>query len=38
MLSGWKAFDNLELDLRAGTTFILSSNGVGKSSLVDGAL
>lgn len=38
MLSGWKAFDSVEIELDVGTTFILSSNGIGKSSLIDGAL
>lgn len=38
VLKGWKAFDRLELDLAPGATFVLSSNGVGKSSFIEGAM
>jgi DNA repair exonuclease SbcCD ATPase subunit len=36
-LSNWRTFGQLELDLEPGTTFIVAENGVGKTSLVQGA-
>lgn len=33
-LTNWKAFERLELDLPAGTSFIVARNGVGKTSLL----
>lgn len=37
-LENWKAYDRLDLELRAGTTFVVAQNGVGKSSLLQGAM
>lgn len=37
VLEGWRAYDRLELDLEPGTTFVVARNGVGKTSLVEGA-
>lgn len=37
VLENWRAYDRLELDLEPGTTFIVARNGVGKTSLVEGA-
>jgi len=34
-LENWRAYRNLELDVDAGTTFLVSPNGVGKSSLLE---
>lgn len=34
-LTNWKAYDNFDLDLAPGTTFLVARNGIGKSSLVD---
>jgi DNA repair exonuclease SbcCD ATPase subunit len=36
VLSNWRAYDDLALDLEPGVTFLVASNGVGKSSLVMG--
>ena len=36
-LTNWRAYDHLTLDLEPGTTFIIARNGVGKSSLIEGA-
>jgi DNA repair exonuclease SbcCD ATPase subunit len=36
-LTNWRAFGHLELRLEPGTTFIVAENGVGKTSLVQGA-
>jgi DNA repair exonuclease SbcCD ATPase subunit len=36
-LSNWRTFGQLELHLEPGTTFIVAENGVGKTSLVQGA-
>lgn len=33
-LENWKAFENLELDLPEGTSFIVARNGLGKTSLL----
>lgn len=37
VLENWRAYDRLELDLQPGTTFVVARNGVGKTSLVEGA-
>lgn len=37
VLENWRAYDRLELDLEPGTTFVVARNGVGKTSLVEGA-
>jgi hypothetical protein len=36
-LRNWRAYEHLELDLEPGTTFVVAPNGVGKSSIVEGA-
>jgi DNA repair exonuclease SbcCD ATPase subunit len=36
-LSNWRNYEDVEIDLRDGTTFVVASNGVGKSSLVEAA-
>jgi DNA repair exonuclease SbcCD ATPase subunit len=36
-LQGWRAFDDLTLDLTDGLTFVVAENGVGKTSLVQAA-
>src|SRR5262249_60127484 len=36
-LTNWRAYDHVTLDLEPGTTFIIARNGVGKSSLIEGA-
>ena len=36
-LQNWRAYENLELDFRPGATFVVAPNGVGKSSIVEGA-
>jgi len=36
-LQNWRAYEHLELDFRPGTTFVVAPNGVGKSSIVEGA-
>lgn len=36
-VQGWRAFEDLELDLRDGVTFVVAENGVGKTSLVQAA-
>ncbi len=36
-LTAWKAFDDLTLGLERGTTFIVARNGVGKTSIMQGA-
>jgi DNA repair exonuclease SbcCD ATPase subunit len=33
-LANWRAFDALELEFEPGTTFVVSPNGVGKTSLI----
>ncbi len=37
VLQNWRAYDRLELDLEPGATFVVAPNGVGKSSIVEGA-
>ncbi|WP_427896651.1 AAA family ATPase [Kribbella sp. GL6] len=34
-LQNWKAFDNLDLQLFGGTTFVVARNGTGKTSLLE---
>lgn len=34
-LSNWRVYGEMELQLEAGTTFLIGMNGVGKSSLVE---
>jgi DNA repair exonuclease SbcCD ATPase subunit len=36
-LANWRTFGQLQLHLEPGTTFIVAENGVGKTSLVQGA-
>jgi DNA repair exonuclease SbcCD ATPase subunit len=36
-LTNWRAYEQVTLDLEPGTTFIVARNGVGKSSLIEGA-
>ncbi|HEX2295848.1 MAG TPA: AAA family ATPase [Actinomycetota bacterium] len=36
-LRNWRAYENLDLELGPGATFVVASNGVGKTSLVMGA-
>jgi DNA repair exonuclease SbcCD ATPase subunit len=36
-LQNWRAYEHLELDLAPGATFVVAPNGVGKSSIVEGA-
>lgn len=33
----WRAYEHLELELGAGTTFVVARNGIGKTSLVEAA-
>ena len=35
-LRGWRSYEDLELELGPGTTFVVAPNGVGKTSLVYG--
>ncbi len=35
VLKNWRAYQDLELNLRPGTTFVVARNGVGKSSLLE---
>ncbi|HEV8627318.1 MAG TPA: AAA family ATPase [Acidimicrobiia bacterium] len=37
ILENWRAYERLELDFRPGATFVVAPNGVGKSSIVEGA-
>lgn len=37
-LTNWRAYNTLELGLEAATTFVVARNGVGKTSLITGAL
>jgi hypothetical protein len=37
-LSNWRAYTSLELALEAAPTFVVAKNGVGKTSLITGAL
>jgi DNA repair exonuclease SbcCD ATPase subunit len=36
-LHNWRAYDDLDLELGPGATFVVASNGIGKTSLVMGA-
>jgi DNA repair exonuclease SbcCD ATPase subunit len=36
-LRSWRAYENLDLELGPGATFIVASNGIGKTSLIMGA-
>src|SRR6266567_1030395 len=36
-LTNWRAYEHVALDLEPGTTFIVARNGIGKSSLIEGA-
>ena len=36
-LRNWRAYEHLELDFEPGATFVVAPNGVGKSSIVEGA-
>ncbi len=36
-LTNWRAYESVELDLEPGTTFVVARNGIGKSSLIEGA-
>lgn len=36
-LHNWRAYENLQLELQPGVTFIVAPNGVGKSSIIEGA-
>jgi len=36
-LENWRAYDDLELQLGPGTTFVVAPNGVGKTTLVEAA-
>jgi DNA repair exonuclease SbcCD ATPase subunit len=36
-LVNWRAYDRLELEFQPGATFVVAPNGVGKSSIVEGA-
>jgi hypothetical protein len=36
-LQNWRAYEHLELDFSPGATFVVAPNGVGKSSIVEGA-
>jgi DNA repair exonuclease SbcCD ATPase subunit len=36
-IRGWRAFDDLTLDLTDGLTFVVAENGVGKTSLLQAA-
>jgi DNA repair exonuclease SbcCD ATPase subunit len=35
-LVNWRAYEQLELTLRRGTTFVVARNGIGKTSLLEG--
>ena len=35
-LRNWRSYENLDLELGPGTTFVVAPNGVGKTSLVYG--
>lgn len=36
-LKDWRAYHELDLELGSGTTFVVARNGVGKTSLIEGA-
>ena len=33
-LQNWRAYDRLDLELGPGATFVVASNGIGKTSLI----
>jgi len=37
VLTNWRAYEHVTLDLEPGVTFIIARNGIGKSSLIEGA-
>ncbi|MDQ3952690.1 MAG: AAA family ATPase [Actinomycetota bacterium] len=37
LLRNWRAYENLDLELGPGATFVVASNGIGKTSLIMGA-
>ena len=36
-LTNWRAYDKLDLELGPGATFVVASNGIGKTSIIMGA-
>ena len=36
-LKNWRSYESVTIDLDAGTTFVVASNGVGKTSLAEAA-
>ena len=36
-LRNWRAYENVDLELGPGATFVVASNGIGKTSLIMGA-
>jgi len=34
VLTNWRAYEHVTLDLEPGVTFIIARNGIGKSSLI----
>ncbi|MGH2751029.1 MAG: AAA family ATPase [Actinomycetota bacterium] len=36
-LQNWRAYDNLDLEFGPGATYVVASNGIGKTSLIMGA-
>src|SRR5687768_6143514 len=36
-LRNWRAYESLDLELGPGATFVVASNGIGKTSLIMGA-
>lgn len=36
-LTNWRNYEDVSIDLQAGTTFVVASNGVGKTSFVEAA-
>jgi DNA repair exonuclease SbcCD ATPase subunit len=36
-LTNWRAYEHAELELEPGTTFVVARNGIGKTSLIEGA-
>lgn len=36
-LRNWRAYEHLQLDFQPGATFVVAPNGIGKSSIVEGA-
>src|SRR5262245_27398812 len=37
ILHNWRAYEHLDLHFEPGATFVVAPNGVGKSSIVEGA-